>query len=95
MKTTRSRRACRLATALAALACLGAFGASSASAEVIAYGEPTYTKTPKNNTFHYQWQAFDGWNSNGTNNYTYYLCAATRRNGAPWENHGGSNGPVS
>ena len=96
MRATRSSRACRLATALAALAVLGAFGASSASAEVIAYAEPTYTKTPKNNTFHYQWQAFDGWNgSNGTNNFTYYLCAATRENGAPYENHNGGGGPGS
>ena len=51
--------------------------AASAPAGVGVYLKPTFTRTSGNNTYWYNWTAVTGLDSNGNDNYTYYLCFST------------------
>jgi len=80
------------------LACLAALTAlavctSSASASISGYQEPAFTKTNANNTYWFNWVAFQGHDPNGNNDNRYYLCEWTERNNVVIENHNGSAGP--
>jgi len=66
----------------------------SANASVQAYNEPSYTKTTGNNAYFFHWTAVNG--SSGSNDdYQYYLCFRTERNGIAVETSNGTNGPGS
>jgi len=91
MNTLR-RPSRRILACLAALTVM-AVCASSASATISGYQEPAYTKTPGNNTYWFNWQAFQGHDPNGNNDNRYYLCEWTERNNVVIENHNGSSGP--
>ena len=83
----------RFLACLTALTVLGAVCVSSASASISGYQEPAYTKTAANNTYWFLWQAALGHDINGNDNYTYYLCERTLRNGIVVEDHNGPAGP--
>src|SRR5215218_8520168 len=91
MNTLR-RPSRRILACLAALTVM-AVCASSASASISGYQEPAYTKTNGNNTYWFNWQAFLGHDSNGNDDYRYYLCERTERNGVVIENNNGTAGP--
>ena len=89
-----SRRGTFGLATIAALAVVCAF-APSASATIVAYNEPTFTKTSGNNAFFFNWVAVNGVDSNGVTNYTYYLCINTYRNNLLDEASNGTQGPGS
>ena len=89
----RMRPAAALAAALAVALLAGLALSTSASATVTGYNEPAYTKTNGNNSFWWQWQAVDGYDSNINTVYTYYLCFRTLQNNVIAENSDGTNGP--
>jgi hypothetical protein len=80
------------AAALCAASAIAILAAVPAQAWVTKYAEPAYTKTSANNTFWFQWTAIKGVNGS-YDDYRYYVCASTTRNGVPVENHNGSAGP--
>ena len=92
MNTLRrpSRRILTFAACLTALAVC----TSSASASISGYQEPAYTKTNANNTYWFNWQAFQGHDPNGNNDNRYYLCERTERNNVTIENYNYLAGPA-
>jgi len=91
VRTTRT-----LLCALLALCSIAALGATTAQASVERYPEPAYTKTSGNNSYWFRWTAIKGFNGiNGSDDYRYFICANTYRNGAQEEFHNGTNGPSS
>src|SRR3954453_23046763 len=91
MNTLR-RPSRRILAFVAALTACAVF-ASTASATISGYQEPSYTKTSANNTYWFNWQAFQGHDPNGNNDNRYYLCERTERNNVVIENPNGSQGP--
>src|SRR4051794_24177436 len=95
--TTRLRIPTRSPVALLALFAFvlaTAVAARPAHAELAAYAEPAYTKTNANNTYWFHWTAIKG--VNGTqDDYRYYVCYSTTKDGTQVEFHGGANGPGS
>jgi PKD repeat protein len=88
---SRDRRMLRQARWLAAAVALTAVflgAATSARAEVLAYGEPAFTKTTTNSWF-FHWNRVQG-----TTN-EYFICFTLRRNGIVIEPSNGTNGPGS
>ena len=68
-----------------------ALHATVAQASVTGYSEPAYTKTSGQNTYWWNWQAVQGYNSNNQPVYNYYLCLGTIHNGITEETAGNPN----
>src|SRR3954453_15939098 len=84
----------RALCALAALTVVAMFAAQSAQAGVIAYGEPTYTKTNGNNPYVFRWQAQPGFHES-QDDFRYFLCEDTYQNGVKAGGHDVTQGPGS